>query len=324
MEKRILGRSDLAVAPLAFGGNVFGWTVDEKGCFELLDRFEANGFNFIDTADSYSNWVPGNPGGVSESYIGNWMHSRKNRHKMIIATKVGSSLVRGGKKNLKAEYIMKQVEFSLSNLKTDYIDLYQAHYDDLETDPHETLEAFHKLVQSGKVRWIGASNFSPERLELSLKISSDRALTSYISLQPEYNLYDREKYESQYASIAEAHHLGVIPYYSLASGFLSGKYRSEADLNKSPRGEGIRKYLNKRGFRILSALDDVAKKYNSSPASISLAWLLTRTNVVAPICSATNIAQLNQLMDAVRLNLNQEDTDLLTSASALLPEDKDS
>jgi len=315
MEKNTLGMSDLAIAPIAFGGNVFGWTVDEKGCYEILDHFESNGFNFIDTADTYSNWVPGNPGGVSEQYIGNWMHLRKNRNNMIIATKVGGSMIRGGKKNLKANYIISQAEQSLRNLKTDYIDLYQTHYDDIETDPHETLEAYHKLVQDGKVRWIGASNISPERLRASLKISADQAYPAYISLQPEYNLYDREKFENEYATIAAEHNLGVIPYYSLASGFLTGKYRSEDDLNKSPRGAGIKKYFTEKGFRILSVLDATAKKYSSSPASISLAWLLTRPNIAAPICSATSISQLNQIIDAVQIKLEQEDVDMLNQAS---------
>ena len=273
MKKRPLGNSGIEVAPLAFGGNVFGWTIDEKQSFRLLDAFLAAGFNLIDTADVYSRWVPGNKGGESETIIGNWMRLRGNRDKVIVATKVGHDIGQG-KKDLSEKHILQAVEKSLQRLQTDYIDLYQSHYDDPPTPVAETLEAYAKLVKEGKVRLIGASNFTPERLLRSLEASKQHGYPSYQTLQPLYNLYDREVFEKELEPICVEHGIGVISYYSLASGFLTGKYRSEEDLSKSARGAGNKKYLNEKGFRILSALDKVAEKFKSTPASISIAWLL--------------------------------------------------
>jgi len=314
MDKRKLGNTDLIVSPLTFGGNVFGWTIDEKKSFEILDAFVEAGFNFIDTADSYSHWVPGNKGGESETIIGNWMEQGKNRQQVIIATKVGS-IPGSDKKCLSRDYILKSVDNSLKRLKTDYIDLYQSHYDDLDTPIEETLDTYDGLIKAGKVRWIGASNFSPKRLLASLETAQKLSLPKYQTLQPEYNLYKREKYETDYEQIALDHHLGVINYYALASGFLSGKYRSEADLGKSQRGAGIKAYLNERGFRILKALDQVAEQYNATPASISLAWLIARPSVTAPIASVTSIDQLQGLKQAATLKLSTEDLSILDEAS---------
>jgi aryl-alcohol dehydrogenase-like predicted oxidoreductase len=314
MEKRKLGDSGIAVAPLAFGGNVFGWTVNEKMSHALLDAFVAAGFNLIDTADSYSRWVPGNKGGESESIIGSWIKSRGNRDKVIIATKVGSDMGQG-KKDLSRKYILQEVENSLKRLQTDYIDLYQSHYDDLTTAVEETLAAYDLLVKQGKVRVIGASNLTPERLLRSIETSKQYGYPVYQTLQPLYNLYDRETFEKELEPICIEHGLGVIGYYSLASGFLSGKYRSEHDLSKSPRGGGIKKYLNERGFRILAALDRVAGELQSTPAGVALAWLIARPSVTAPIASATSIEQLNALIKATGLKLDASSIALLNNAS---------
>jgi aryl-alcohol dehydrogenase-like predicted oxidoreductase len=314
MEKRKLGDSGIAVAPLAFGGNVFGWTVNEKMSHALLDAFVAAGFNLIDTADSYSRWVPGNKGGESESIIGSWIKSRGNRDKVIIATKVGSDMGQG-KKDLSRKYILQEVENSLKRLQTDYIDLYQSHYDDLTTVVEETLAAYDLLVKQGKVRVIGASNLTPERLLRSIETSKQYGYPVYQTLQPLYNLYDRETFERELEPICIEHGLGVIGYYSLASGFLSGKYRSEHDLSKSPRGGGIKKYLNERGFRILAALDRVAGELQSTPAGVALAWLIARPSVTAPIASATSIEQLNALIKATGLKLDASSIALLSNAS---------
>jgi aryl-alcohol dehydrogenase-like predicted oxidoreductase len=315
MEKRKLGNSDLFVYPITFGGNVFGWTIDEKQSFEILDGFTNAGFNFIDTADSYSHWAPGNKGGESETIIGNWMEQRKNRQQIIIATKVGS-IPGTPKKSLAKDYILKSVDASLKRLKTDYIDLYQSHYDDPETPIEDTLEVYDQLIKSGKVRWIGASNFSAARLTKSLETAKRLGLPSYQTFQPEYNLYEREGYEKELEKVIVDNHLGVINYYALASGFLSGKYRSEADLNKSQRGEGIKKYLNDRGIKILNALDQVSEQYNANPASIALAWLIARPSVTAPIASVTTLTQLEDLIKAANLHLNTEDIAILDDASA--------
>lgn len=314
MEKRTLGKSGLKVSPLTFGGNVFGWTLDERKSFEILDAFVAAGFNFIDTADSYSRWVPGHQGGESETIIGKWMKERGNRDQVIVATKVGSDMGQG-KRDLSAKHIISSVENSLKRLQTDYIDLYQSHYDDSDTPIEETLQTYSQLVNEGKVRFIGASNFSAERLTESLNISRQNNYPAYQTLQPLYNLYDREPFEKDLEALCIEHSIGVINYYALASGFLSGKYRSEADLSKSPRGAGNKKYLNERGFAILSALDEVAKRHNSTAASVSIAWLLARPSVTAPIASATSIEQLNSLINATQLQLDAESIDLLTKAS---------
>jgi aryl-alcohol dehydrogenase-like predicted oxidoreductase len=315
MKKRKLGNSGLEVAPLALGGNVFGWTIDEPASFQVLDAFVAAGFNFVDTADMYSTWKPGNKGGESETILGNWMRKSGNRKKVLIATKVGMDLG-AGRKGLSKDYILRAGEESLRRLQTDYIDLYQAHTDDTTVPLQETLEAFGQLVKQGKVRAIGASNYTAPRLSEALEVSKKDGLPRYESLQPLYNLYDRADYEATLEPVCRENGIGVIPYYSLASGFLTGKYRSEADLEKSQRGAGVKKYLNARGFRILEALDQVAKKYNSTPAQISLAWLLTRPTITAPISSATSVTQLRELLDATKVNLDRESIDLLDQASA--------
>lgn len=315
MKKRKLGNSDLFVYPIAFGGNVFGWTADEKKSFEILDGFTDAGFNFIDTADVYSAWVPGNTGGESETIVGNWMSQRNNRDKIILATKVGAPMG-PDKKGLSKKYIFQAVEDSLKRLKTDYIDLYQSHYDDFDTPIQETLEAYHQLIKEGKVRWIGASNLSPERLTESLEIAKKFNLPKYQTLQPEYNLYQREGYEKNFEQIVQDNNLGTINYYALASGFLTGKYRSEADLNKSQRGGAVKNYLNERGFKILKALDDVSEQYSADQASIALAWLIVRPSITAPIASVTSLDQLEDLKKAATLKLNVEDIAILDEASA--------
>jgi aryl-alcohol dehydrogenase-like predicted oxidoreductase len=314
MELRSLGGSDIRVAPLMFGGNVFGWTADEKTSFTLLDAFTDAGLNAIDTADVYSTWVPGNKGGESETIIGKWLKQKGNRDKVVIATKVGSDMGLG-KKCLKASYIRTAVEDSLRRLQTDYIDLYQSHYDDPETPVEETLDMYATLVREGKVRIIGASNFSPERTLASLEYSAAKNIPAYRTLQPHYNLYDREGFETTLQPLAVEHKLSVIPYYSLASGFLTGKYRSEADLGKSARGGGMTKYLNDRGQRILKALDEVADQYSVTPATIALAWLKEQPSVTAPIASATSVQQLEALTKAASLQLSPEALALLSAAS---------
>ncbi|SDM38639.1 Predicted oxidoreductase [Pedobacter steynii] len=313
MEKRKLGNSDLFVYPITFGGNVFGWTIDQAKSFEILDGFTAAGFNFIDTADVYSRWNPGNSGGESETIIGNWMQERKNRSQVIIATKVGADMGHG--KSLSKQNILASVEASLKRLKTDYIDLYQSHYDDPATPVSETLEAYDQLIKAGKIRWIGASNYSAERLKESLETAQKLSLPKYQTFQPEYNLYAREGYEKELEQVVTEYQLGVINYYALASGFLSGKYRSEADLNKSQRGGGMKQYLNARGFKILKALDEVSEQYNASPASVALAWLIARPSVTAPIASVTSLSQLEDLKRAAALKLNIEDIAILDQAS---------
>ncbi len=314
MEKRKLGNTDLHVAPFAFGGNVFGWTIDEKKSFELLDAFTGEGFNLIDTADVYSRWKPGNKGGESETIIGNWLNKNKKRNQVIIATKVGSDMGEG--KSLKKKYILKEVDASLQRLQTDYIDLYQTHFDDEQTPVEETLDAYNDLVKAGKIKYIGASNMSAARLKESLQASDNNGFPRYQTFQPEYNLYAREHFEKELLPICEANNISVITYYSLASGFLTGKYRREADLQKSQRGQGIKKFLNERGFKILKALDEVAKRCNTSPASISLVWLMAKPTIAAPIASATNIDQLKDLMHAAEINLTEKDMKELDEASA--------
>ena len=316
MKKRKLGNSGLALAPLALGGNVFGWTIDEPASFQVLDAFAAADFNFVDTADMYSTWKPGNKGGESETILGNWMKKSGNRKKVLIATKVGMDMG-AGMKGLSKDYILRAAEASLRRLQTDYIDLYQAHTDDTTVPLQETLEAFGQLVKQGKVRAIGASNYSAPRLSEALDVSKKHGFPRYESLQPLYNLYDRADYEANLEPVCRENGIGVIPYYSLASGFLTGKYRSEADLAKSARGAGIKKYLNARGFRILEALDQTAKKFYATPAQVSLAWLLTRPTVTAPIASATNVTQLKELLDATNLQLDRESIELLDRASAI-------
>lgn len=315
MKKRSLGRSGLEIAPLALGGNVFGWTIDETSSFRILDAFADAGFDFIDTADVYSTWKAGNKGGESETILGNWLKKSGKRQKVLIATKVGKDMG-SGRKGLSKDYILRAAEASLRRLQTDCIDLYQSHEDDASVPLHETMEAFSQLMKQGKVRAIGASNYSGPRLLEALQISGKQKLPRYESLQPLYNLYDRADFEATLEPVCREHHIGVLPYYSLASGFLTGKYRSEADLSKSARGGGVKKYLNERGFAILAALDQTAQKYHSTPAKVSLAWLLTRPTVTAPIASATTVEQLHELLDATNLELDNESQQLLDRASA--------
>ncbi|RDI08552.1 aldo/keto reductase [Flavobacterium sp. AG291] len=315
MEKRQLGNTELYVYPITFGGNVFGWTIDEKKSFEILDAFIGAGFNFIDTANVYSRWAAGNEGGESEMIIGNWMKKQGNREKLIIATKVGADMG-SGKRDLSKKYILKAVEDSLKRLQTDYIDLYQTHWDDETTPIEETLEAYAQLIKEGKVRHIGASNLTPERLKQSLDIAVANNLPAYQTFQPHYNLYEREVFENGLEPLCLGNNLGVLNYYSLASGFLTGKYRSEADLNKSQRGGGVAKYLDERGFKILAALDEVAAELNSTPATVALAWLINRPSVTAPIVSATSTTQLDSIIKAPDLEITADQLHFLTSESA--------
>ena len=312
MEKRQLGRTSLHTAPIIFGGNIFGWTVDEQKSFELLDAFTDKGFNTIDTADVYSRWVPGNKGGESEQIIGNWIKKKNNRDKLIIATKAGADFGHGP--DLSAKNIIASAEASLLRLQTDYIDLYQSHFDDGTTPVDETLEAYAKLVAAGKVLYIGTSNMSPQRITASLDASRNQSLPRYETLQPLYNLYDREKFEKEYLALALDNELGVIPYYSLASGFLTGKYRTEADFGKSQRGGGIKKYLDDKGHRILGALDKVSEAHSATPAQVALAWLIAQPGITAAIASATSTAQLDDFSKAVSLQLGTEDMASLTRA----------
>ncbi|WP_243367785.1 aldo/keto reductase [Microvirga solisilvae] len=314
MNKRRLGRSDLLVSPLCLGGNVFGWTADEATSFKLLDAYAGEGLNFIDTADVYSTWVPGNTGGESETIIGKWMKARGNRDKLIVATKVGSEMA-PDKKGLSRSYIRSAVEASLQRLQTDYIDLYQSHRDDTETPQQETLETYAELIREGKVRAIGASNFTAARLEEALEISERLGLPRYESVQQKYNLYDREEYESGLEPLCRQQEIGNIPYYGLASGFLTGKYRSEADFGKSPRGGRMSAYLNGRGKKILAALDEVSARKSANPAQVALAWLMARPGLTAPIASATSLEQMKDLVASTKLQLDTADIDLLDQAS---------
>jgi aryl-alcohol dehydrogenase-like predicted oxidoreductase len=315
MRTRRLGRSSLQVSAVILGGNVFGWTIDEPRSFSVLDAYAAGGGNCIDTADVYSNWVSGNHGGESETIIGKWMKRRGNRDRVIITTKVGSAMG-PNLKGLSASYIARAVEASLERLQTDYIDLYQAHRDDPNTPLEETLGAFARLIQQGKVRAIGASNYSADRLAEALAVSRARSLPRYESLEPPYNLYDRSTFEGPLSALCVKEDIGVMPYYGLASGFLTGKYRSEHDLSQSARGQGIgAKYLNPRGLRILDALDEVARARHATPASVALAWLLAQPGVTAPIASATRPEQVHDLIVATELQLDRSTLETLNEAS---------
>jgi aryl-alcohol dehydrogenase-like predicted oxidoreductase len=314
MEKRRLGRSDLMVSPLCLGGNVFGWTADEATSFKVLDAYADAGLNFIDTADVYSTWVPGHKGGESEVIIGKWMKARGNRDKLVIATKVGSE-IGPNQKGLSKSYIGSAVEASLQRLQTDYIDLYQSHRDDLDTPQQETLSAYEELIRDGKVRAIGASNFTAARLKEALDISAELGLPRYESLQPKYNLSDRAEYEAELEPLCRREEIGVIPYYGLASGFLTGKYRSDADFGKSVRGGRMAAYLDDRGRRILAALDAVAARKNATPAQIALAWLMARPGITAPIASATSVEQIRDLVQATKVLLDNDDIAHLDRAS---------
>lgn len=313
MEKRKIKNTDLTIAPINFGGNVFGWTLDEKQSFDILDRFTEAGFNFIDTADTYSWWVNGK-GGQSEEIIGKWMKSRNNRNDIVLATKVGSQTKEHGF-DISRKHILKSVDESLLRLQTDHIDLYYTHFDDDTTPVEETLSAYDEIIKAGKVRYIAASNLSPERLKASFDAAEKNNLPKYVALQPHYNLMEREGFEQNYAPLAEQLDLSVFPYWSLAAGFLTGKYRNEGDLAKSTRGEGVRKYLNDKGLEVLKALDQVSAKHNTTQGTVSLAWLLSNPLITAPIVSATSASQLETVFNAPNLVLDQEDIDLLNNAS---------
>ena len=314
MQLRQLGHSDLRVAPLMFGGNVFGWTADEKTSFAILDAFVDAGFNGIDTADSYSRWAPGHKGGESETIIGNWLKTSGKRGKVVIATKVGADMGEG--RNVRKDYILRAAEASLKRLQIDTIDLYQTHWDDDVTPVEETLAAYAQLVKDGKVRVIGASNLTPARLTASLAANKELGLPRYETLQPLYNLYDRLNFEADYAPICKQEGISVICYYALAAGFLTGKYRSAEDAAKNAaRGGGMKQYLNERGFRILKALDAVAARHAATPAQVSLAWLIAQPNVT-PIASATSLTQLADILKAPRMVLSGEDLAELDKASA--------
>jgi aryl-alcohol dehydrogenase-like predicted oxidoreductase len=312
---RKLGKSGLEVSPWMLGGNVFGWTVDEAASFRILDAYVDAGLNFIDTADIYSTWVPGHMGGESETIIGKWLKQSGKRDKIVLATKVGMPMG-NGRKGLSKPYIFEEVDESLRRLQTDRIDLYQSHQDDPETHLAETLDAFGALIKAGKVRVIGASNYTADRLKQALAVSQANGLPRYESLQPKYNLCERAEYETALEPLVLAEQIGVVPYYGLASGFLTGKYRSEADLAKSPRGAGVKKYLNEKGFGILAALDGVAKDHGSTPGRVALAWLMARPGITAPIASATSVEQVEDLAAALELRLDAASIHVLDKASA--------
>ena len=314
MQKRPLGRSGLDIAPLVFGGNVFGWTADRETSFRLLDAFLAAGFNAIDTAEAYSSWVPGNSGGESETIIGEWLERSGKRDQVVIATKVGWHT--GDTPGLLTEAnIIRGAEDSLRRLKTDVIDLYQSHSDDPGTPLEETLGAYAKLIEQGKVRAIGASNHSAARLQQALDVSAREGLPRYESLQPPYNLVQRRDYEAELEPLVSREGIGVISYYGLASGFLTGKYRSQDDLAKSARGRGVAKYLNNKGLGVLGVLDEVSDKLNATPAQVALAWIMARPSVTAPIASATSVEQLEELAGAATITLDEQTVAALDDAS---------
>lgn len=315
MQKRRLGRTDLDIAPLVLGSNVFGWTADEKTSFDILDRFVDAGLNAIDTANSYSRWVPGNQGGESETIIGKWIKSRGSRDKVVVITKVGSDMGQG-KVDLSAAHIARAVEDSLKRLQIEAIDLYLSHWPDPTISHEETLGAYQRLIEQGKIRWCGCSNFDAGLLDTALRIASQRKLPRYEVLQPEYNLYDRSSFDGSLRELCMREEIGVITYFSLAKGFLTGKYRSEADLGKSPRGEGVAAYLDARGKRILAALDAVSERHGARPAEVALAWIIVRPGVTAPIASATSVEQTESLIRAASLVLSDADIDELDQASA--------
>src|SRR5438552_9891869 len=314
MNRRKLGDTGFDVAPLALGGNVFGWTADEAMSFRLLDAFVGAGFNLIDTADSYSRWVTGHQGGESETVIGRWIAKRGRHDDVVIATKVGSDMGHGHK-ILRSDYILQAVEASLRRLQIDCIDLYQSHWDDENTPLDETLAAFEQLLGQGKINAIGASNLTAARLQQALHASKAHGLPRYATLQPHYNLCERASFEGELQALCVRENLGVITYFSLAAGFLTGKYRSEADLGKSARGPGMKKYLNPHGMEILDALGEVARRLNATPAQVSLAWLMTRPGVTAPIASATNPDQLQEILRAAEIRLDAQALAALESAS---------
>jgi len=313
MKKVTIKNTDLEIAPINFGGNVFGWTLDEKESFNILNKFTEGGFNFIDTADTYSWWVNGK-GGQSEEIIGKWMKERKNRQDIVLATKVGSETKEHGF-DISKKHILKSVDESLKRLGTDHIDLYYTHFDDNKTPVEETLSAYDEIVKAGKVRYIAASNVSPERLAESFEVAEKNNFPKYVALQPHYNLVEREKFETEYAPLVEKFGLSAFPYWSLAAGFLTGKYRTEADFENTARGGGIKKYFDDKGKSVLAALDKVSEKHQSQPATVALAWLLANPLITAPIVSATSERQLQTIFDAPKLELDSEDLEILNQAS---------
>jgi len=313
MDRRELGNSGIHIAPIMFGGNVFGWTVGKDRAFEILDAFLDAGFNAIDTANVYSRWIAGNQGGESEFVIGEWLEARGNRDQVVIATKVGHDMGARGH-GLSRAHILQEVDSSLLRLKTDYIDLYQAHRDDPDTPLEEVLGTFDELIKSGKVRAIGASNFSAARLGEALDIAEKKNLPRFETLQPHYNLVERDEFEGDLQSLCVEKGIGVIPYYSLARGFLTGKYRSEKDFSKSPRGRNMGRLLDERGHNVLAALDTVASAYGATPAAIALSWLMHRPSVVAPIASATSVGQLKDFFTATRINLGDYAMQIIENA----------
>ena len=313
MKKVTIKNTDLEIAPINFGGNVFGWTLDEKESFNILNKFTEGGFNFIDTADTYSWWVNGK-GGQSEEIIGKWMKERKNRQDIVLATKVGSETKEHGF-DISKKHILKSVDESLKRLGTDHIDLYYTHFDDNKTPVEETLSAYDEIVKAGKVRYIAASNVSPERLIESFEVAEKNNFSKYVALQPHYNLVEREKFETEYAPLVEKFGLSAFPYWSLAAGFLTGKYRTEADFETTARGGGIKKYFDDKGKAVLAALDKVSEKHQSQPATVALAWLLANPLITAPIVSATSERQLQTIFDAPKLELDSEDLEILNQAS---------
>ncbi len=315
MQTRALGNSGLSVVPFCLGGNVFGWNIDQTTSFAVLDAALHHGLTFIDTADVYSRWAPGNQGGESETILGQWFKQSGARNQVVLATKVGMDMG-DGKQGLRKDYILQAVEASLGRLGTDHIDLYQSHKDDESTPLDETLEAFQQLVQQGKVRAIGASNYTGARLTAALQTATEQGLPAYTALQPDYNLIDREKYEGDLAPVVATYNLGVIPYYSLASGFLTGKYRSAADAEGRTRGSRVTKYFTERGNRILAALDEVSSQTGAKQAAVALAWLAAQPNITAPIASATSVQQLEELATASTLELTPAQREALTTASA--------
>ncbi|NQD80557.1 aldo/keto reductase [Pseudomonas sp. CrR14] len=314
MSKRTLGQSSLQVSPIAFGGNVFGWTLDEAQSFTMLDAIVDSGLDFIDTADMYSAWAPGHQGGESEAIIGKWLKRSGKRERIVLATKVGMEMGNGDK-GLKAAYIQKAVEDSLKRLQTDYIDLYQAHQDDADTPLEETLGAFSRLIEQGKVRVIGASNYSGERLREAHQVAQRLGVPHYQSLQPHYNLHERKTYEEDLEPVVQELGIGVISYFSLASGFLTGKYRTRDDITGA-RARMVERYMDERGVTILSALDEVAAARDATPAQVALAWLIARPSITAPIASATSSKQLADLVAATHLQLSEDEVTMLNQASA--------
>ena len=314
MQKRKLGKSDLEFVPIAFGGNVFGWTADEATSHKLLDAFVDAGFSFVDTADVYSRWFPGNKGGESETVIGTWLKKDPSkRDKIVLATKCGLGLPSGA---LSAKNIKESVDASLKRLNTDRIDLFQSHKDDKDTPQEETLSTYGELMKAGKIRFIGASNFDAPRLAEAAKIAKEKGLPRYESLQPHYNLMERGLFEGALEDECLKQGIGVIPYYSLASGFLTGKYRSEADVGSAQRGAGVKKYINPKGTAVLKALDDAAKSNGATLAQVALAWLLQRKAITAPIVSATSLKQLDDVLNSTTLELDPESVAALDKASA--------